>query len=178
MNAGVKSTVDSVRAVETELTAVTITAYEQSKGRVSATTLFKFLNQPDKLSALQMRLQCKKIFPLVTSSKADREKFLNTPPGGFDPNLWRQVSNLKYSINILHFQGVRSNPDPERFLPQPIYGFDKVAERKRMQVNSKAAHATILNEYVERLKKIEGDVSRFKSHLQNNKRQNRELFHR
>jgi hypothetical protein len=73
---------------------------------------------------------------------------------------------------------VRSNPDPERFLPQPIYGFEKLAERKRMQANSKAAQSTILNEHVERLKKIESDVSRFKSHLQNNKRHNRELSHR
>ncbi|KAI6191006.1 Nup54 domain-containing protein [Aphelenchoides bicaudatus] len=132
MNVGVKSIVDSVKAVENDLTLVTITAYEQNKGRVAATTLSKFLNQNDKMSGLQTRLQCKKVFPLVAPSKADREKFLNTPPDGFDPNLWRQ--------------GVRSNPDPERFLSQPIYGFDKVFERKRMQNNSKAAQSAILNE--------------------------------
>lgn len=79
---------------------------------------------------------------------------------------------------IIKFQGVRSNPDSARFIPQPIYGFEKLGERKRMQGVTNAVQSTVLNEHVERLKKLESDISRFKSHLQTNKRHGRELFHR
>lgn len=91
MNTGVKTIVEGVKAVDPQSTEVIITAYEQNKGRVPAMTLFKFLNQNDKMNTLRTALRCKKIFPLVALNKADREKFLNNPPEGFDPNLWRQV---------------------------------------------------------------------------------------
>jgi nuclear pore complex protein Nup54 len=163
-NSGVNTIVENVKAVDQTSSEVIIRAYEQTKGRVSAITLFKFLNQNDKLNALKNTLRCKRVFPLVELSKADRDKFLNTPPEGFDPNLWRQ--------------GVRSNPDPERFLPHPIYGFKSLGARRQMQEVSNAVQTAVLNERVERLKTVESDLSRYKSYLQNNKRQGRELFHR
>lgn len=100
-NSGVKSTIHSVKGMDLQVTEVIITAYEQSRGRVPALTLFKFLNQPEKMNLLRSSLQCVKIFPLVAFSKADREKYLNSPPEGFDPNLWKQVCKMTLKIYII-----------------------------------------------------------------------------
>lgn len=103
MNAGVKCNLDNIHAVDEKKTSITITAYEQNKGRVVATNLFKFLTQPDKMNMLRSQLQCEKVFPLVALSKIDRDKFLNAPPDGFDANLWRQVVILTCTLYLLLF---------------------------------------------------------------------------
>lgn len=87
-----KAKVDRAKPATEKTSEVIIYVDEMGKGRVPALTLFKFLTQPDKFQQLRQGLSCEKLFPLVELSKADREKFLNTPPDGFDANLWRQVS--------------------------------------------------------------------------------------
>ncbi|CAD5206909.1 unnamed protein product [Bursaphelenchus okinawaensis] len=149
----VNTIVERVKPVDNAQTEVLIHVFEKGMGKVRATHLFKFLSQPDKMKALETQLKCTKIVPLVSLSSDSKEKYLNNAPDGFSPQLW--------------LQGVRSNPHPNNFLPAPVYGFDQLLERHKMQKVSDTALQTSLghaDEKRENLEKaINWDVSKVKA---------------
>ncbi|KAI6230412.1 Quinone oxidoreductase-like isoform X2 [Aphelenchoides fujianensis] len=128
---GLNVIVERIKTADQNRSEVVIYACEKG-GRIPALTLFKFLSQPDKQRLLEQQLACQKIVPLVELSKADKEKFLKTPPDGFDQSLWRQYVN--------------ANPNPDSCLPQPIYGFAQLLERQQMQQVTDVVQKTIIEE--------------------------------
>ncbi|KAI6195286.1 Nup54 domain-containing protein [Aphelenchoides besseyi] len=160
---GLNVIVERIKAADQNRSEVVIYACEKG-GRIPALTLFKYLSQPDKMRLLEQQLACMKIVPLVELNKSDKEKFLNTPPVGFDVAFWRQC--------------VRVNPDPEGCLPHPIYGFQQLLDRQQMQQITDVIQKTVMDENMERLKRVEDEIAQCKSHLQSSKRVQKELSHR
>ncbi|CAD5210178.1 unnamed protein product [Bursaphelenchus xylophilus] len=160
----VNTIVERVKPVDDSRTEVLIHVFEKGVGKVRATHLFKFLSQPDKMKALETQLKCSQVVPLVSLSLESKEKYLNNAPDGFSPQLW--------------LQGVRSNPHPHHFLPSPVYGFDQLLERHKMQKVSDLALQTALGHADEKRERIEKvinwDVSKVKA-LSNT---HKELSHR
>ena len=155
---------NNIKAADAQRSEVIIHAYERGRGRLGAMQLYRYLTMSDKMRALESQLMCQKVVPVVALSAVDKAKFLNTTPATFHPALWRQY--------------VRANPDPALFLPQPIYGYEQLAERARMQHTSDKVQRTIIDQNVERLKRVQSELADVRAHLQSSKRSQKEYSYR
>ncbi|KAF2357622.1 Nucleoporin Nup54 alpha-helical domain [Trinorchestia longiramus] len=102
--------------------------------------------------------------PLVALTEVQLKEYLEKPPRGLDPVLWEQ--------------GKRDNPDPSKYLPVPLVGFQELQARFKAQ----ETESTLLQG---QLDKIAGDVCSMQSrlatlqdHLAECHRKQRQMAHR
>lgn len=116
------------------------------------------------MKLLETQLKCVKIVPLVKLSNEDKDKYLNSPPDGFDPNYW--------------CQGVRNNPKPSLFLPAPVYGFEQLLQRQKMQKVSDTLQGTAVEQIDVRRDKLDQSLGYYLSKVKVLKNSQKELSHR
>lgn len=124
----------SMRSLSDGFTEICIIAKEG--GFVaSAMKLAQALNDAPKLTKLGDQLQIDKtrVLPKVGMSKAQRDRYLETVPDGYDEQIWKQA--------------IRENPAPNKLLPVPVRGWEALRDRQRAQTGE----SKLFNEAIQSL---------------------------
>ncbi|XP_013106457.2 probable nucleoporin Nup54 isoform X2 [Stomoxys calcitrans] len=105
--------------------------------RILATDLANYLNQPNVRGQLN-NMGVTEVLALVLPDEDQLKEYLENPPKGVDPRMWRQAK--------------LDNPDFTKFIPVPMIGFNDLKWRIKCQENETQTH----NLY---LQKVEHDLS-------------------
>ncbi|XP_022227777.2 probable nucleoporin Nup54 isoform X1 [Drosophila obscura] len=131
--------------------------------RILATELSNYLNQAS-LKPQLTNLGIVEALALVLPDEDQLKEYLENPPRGVDPRMWRQA-NL-------------DNPDAGKFLPVPMIGFNDLKWRVKCQEQETDTHALYM-------KKVEGELTELRhrhatasAKILEHKRKLAELSHR
>uniref|UniRef100_A0A7I4YK04 Nup54 domain-containing protein n=1 Tax=Haemonchus contortus TaxID=6289 RepID=A0A7I4YK04_HAECO len=158
--------IESVTALPDNFTEICIYATEKFRGRISSKDLAQYLNQAAQKQQLetQLKVDKDKIVSRVQMDKQQKELYLRDPPTGFDASVWAQA--------------VRENPDPERFVPYPIRGFEQLRARQKVQLDNIQAQNHAVDAMKSRISRIEANVSAVSVQLARQKVIQKQLSHR
>ncbi|XP_005188869.2 probable nucleoporin Nup54 isoform X1 [Musca domestica] len=105
--------------------------------RILATDLANYLNQANVKGQLN-NLGVSEVLALVLPDEDQLKEYLENPPKGVDPRMWRQAK--------------LDNPDPTKFIPVPMIGFNDLKWRIKCQENETQTHTLYL-------RKVENDLA-------------------
>ncbi|XP_044257771.1 nuclear pore complex protein Nup54 [Tribolium madens] len=148
-----KVTIQHIKALSDTQSELRIVVMEKgvtgTSRKIPATDLANYLNQPTQKQQLT-NVGVTTIIAYVTPSKAALEEYLKTVPQGFDPQMWRAA--------------IMDNPNPSKYMPVPIYGFNDLKARKLKQEHETGLHKAfeekITNELAELKKKHAASLAR------------------
>lgn len=133
--------IESYKQLADSKTQLTIYVEEKSPTnetrRVPATDVASFLNQPNPVQQLRT-IGVEATFAFVAPDDDQVREYLEKPPKGIDPRMWEQAK--------------QDNPDPKKFIPVPIVGFNGLRQRLKCQEQETAGHSLYLG-------KVEKDIS-------------------
>lgn len=131
--------------------------------RFAATETAAHLNQQSMKYNLTS-IGIDEVFPLIPPDEDQLKQYLDSPPKGIDPRMWRQA--------------IADNPDPKMFIPIPLVGFGDLKSRLTCQENETANH----NSYLSKLEKDIADLKQRHSNttakIMEHRRKFSELSHR
>ncbi|PIK51041.1 putative nuclear pore complex protein [Apostichopus japonicus] len=114
--------VEDVKSVPVNKCEVTIYIMERLANgitkRLSAQIAYNVFNQASVQAQLGS-LGVVRIAPKIQISSSQLQEYLNHPPLGYDPNLWKQAQ--------------LDNPDPSSLIPVPLVGFETLKSRLEQQ---------------------------------------------
>lgn len=112
--------------------------------------LSSFLGQPNAKQQLN-NVFCGNFLEILflVLSKQELDAYLNIPPKGIDERIWVQ-SKLE-------------NPDPSRFIPLPLIGFNSLNNRFKMQEKEIQQQQMRLKQIIDNVTSLESDISQFKA---------------
>ena len=165
---GIKVVVDEIRDLN-DGESSQVTFYVQETGangqvrRVPTNEIYGFLSQPMNAQNLQ-KLGMTSVTPKVAFTQKQIKEYLENPPQGIDPRLWKQAQ--------------LENPDPKKFIPVPMIGFKTLQQRiAKQDQQAKMFHG--------RLDSVAGNISDLQkrhqdtlSKIREAKRRHLELSHR
>lgn len=139
---GLKVIVEGMRSAGSDSTELTFHVQETNAQtgqtrRIPVDEIHPFLMQPMQVQNLQ-KLGIESLTPKVSFSKDQIKEYLDQPPQGVDPRLWKQA----------HLE----NPNPKSLLPVPMIGFKTLQQRIQRQDHQAKT-------YQGRLDAIAGDIS-------------------
>ncbi|XP_004520590.1 probable nucleoporin Nup54 [Ceratitis capitata] len=105
--------------------------------RILATEVSNYLNQAN-VKAQLANLGIVEVLALVLPDEDQLKEYLENPPKGVDPRMWRQAK--------------LDNPDARKFIPVPMIGFNDLKWRTKCQESETETHALYL-------KKVEKDLA-------------------
>ncbi|XP_018805054.1 PREDICTED: probable nucleoporin Nup54 [Bactrocera latifrons] len=108
--------------------------------RILATDVSNYLNQANVKAQLG-NLGISEVLALVLPDEDQLKEYLENPPKGVDPRMWRQAK--------------LDNPDATKFIPVPMIGFNDLKLRTKCQESETETHALYL-------KKVEKDLAELK----------------
>lgn len=125
--------------------------------RFPAAEVIKHLNQPQQYQQLNQVLSNNLVhlIPLQVSEK-EAEEFLNQVPDGIDPKLWELAK--------------QKNPDPRKFIPIPLIGFQALNERFKLQQFETQQQRARLGQLSEQVSEMQKHVAAMKSKIEECKR--------
>lgn len=125
--------------------------------RFPAAEVIKHLNQPQQYQQLNQVLSNSLVhlIPLQVSEK-EAEEFLNHVPDGIDPKLWELAK--------------QNNPDPKKFIPIPLIGFQALNERFKLQQFETQQQRARLGHLSEQVAEMQKHVAAMKSKIEECKR--------
>ncbi|XP_058065911.1 probable nucleoporin Nup54 [Anopheles bellator] len=137
-------TVDSMKPISDAKVQLVMYIEEKSTisnetKRVLATEVAAYLNQPMPKQQLSS-LGIESVVPLVLPEDDQLKEYLDNPPKGIDPRMWEQAKI--------------DNPDPKRFIPVPMIGFQDLKWRIKCQETETEIHAA----YLAKVEKEIGDL--------------------
>lgn len=106
-----------------------------SQERIAANVLFNFL-QTNKAKLEPHGVTA--VYPKLGLDQATLKGYLDTPPVGFTQPVWEHAKEL--------------NPDPTKFVPTPVVGFDQLLQRVKQQDEETKQHA-------KRLQVVSSDIT-------------------
>ncbi|GFG29847.1 hypothetical protein Cfor_00778 [Coptotermes formosanus] len=136
-------TIEGIKPVSELKTQVVIYVQEKSvtgrsMRRIPGTELSAyFLMQKQQLS----NLGADNVFAQVAPDKDQIKEYLENPPAGIDPRLWKQAQ--------------LDNPDPEKYIPVPMIGFDEVRWRMKCQEQETKLHQAFLDRVAEDIAELQ-----------------------
>ncbi|XP_054271241.1 nuclear pore complex protein Nup54 [Macrosteles quadrilineatus] len=137
-------TIEAIKAMSDEKTQVLFYVQEKAANgmikRVVNSEVGQFLRTPGPSQTL-MNLGVENVFCFQGPDADQVKEYLDNPPAGIDPRLWKQAQ--------------LDNPDPEKLLPVPIIGFSDIRWRAKCQENETKVHHAVLD-------KISGEISELK----------------
>ncbi|EDV36242.1 uncharacterized protein Dana_GF12062 [Drosophila ananassae] len=161
--------IDSIKEMENKKCQIVIYVEEKLQHptndtkRILATELSNYLNQAS-LKPQLTNLGIVEALALVLPDEDQLKEYLENPPKGVDPRMWRQA-NL-------------DNPDPSKFIPVPMIGFNDLKWRVKCQEQETDTHAMYM-------KKVEGELTELRQRhatatakILEHKRKLAELSHR
>lgn len=135
----------------------------ETKQRILATELCNFLNQPMTKNQLT-NLGIEQIIALVLPDADQLKEYLETPPKGIDPRMWKQAK--------------LDNPDPSKFIPVPMIGFQDLKWRIRCQETETEIHASYLANVDKEIAELKQRHSNTNAKIMAYRRKHAELSHR
>ncbi|KAF6205805.1 hypothetical protein GE061_019979 [Apolygus lucorum] len=144
--------VDSIRPLSEAACLVLIYVEEKAQNgqtkKIPSPDLTNFLANNQRQALMNMGVV--DVYPFVSPDKDQIQEYLNTPPAGIDPTLWRQAQN--------------DNPDPDKFIPVPLLGFSEVRWRYNCQVEETKRHQAFLDQIADGISnlKSQNEESRLK----------------
>ncbi|PIC34857.1 hypothetical protein B9Z55_014387 [Caenorhabditis nigoni] len=132
----------------------------------SAIKLAQALNDTPKLTQLETQLQVDKarVLPKVGMSKAQRDRYLETVPDGYDEQIWKQA--------------IRENPAPKKLLPVPVRGWEALRERQRAQVGESKLFNEAIQSLVDRVEFTSNEHARALISMENIRNRHKTLSYR
>lgn len=126
--------IDNIEPLLETKTQLTIYIQEKSQisneiKRITSNEVFNFLNQPMAKSQLTSMV-IDEIVPLIAPDEDQLKEYLEKPPKGIDPRMWNQAK--------------QDNPDPKKFIPVPIIGFNELKRRIKCQEKETEVHSLYL----------------------------------
>lgn len=117
--------------------------------RIPNVELANFLLQPTQVNQLK-QMGVADCYPFNCPDKDQITEYLENPPAGIDPIVWKQAQ--------------ADNPDPERLIPMPLLGFNELRWRYHCQVEETKRHSAFLDAIAEEILKIrsENEAARLK----------------
>ena len=114
--------IDSVKLLPGKKCLLSFTVTDASSGRkMQASQLFSHISSQNMKNILPNVFQNNfiQVMPPAFMSRQEIEEYLATPPSGLDVFLWNQAKEC--------------NPDPSRFIPVPLLGFQSLNERLKLE---------------------------------------------
>lgn len=135
-------TIEGMKPISETKTQVVIYVQEKSvtgsMRRIPATELSAYLlMQKQQL----LNLGADNVFAQVTSDKDQIKEYLENPPAGIDPRLWKQAQ--------------LNNPNPEKYIPVPMIGFGEVRWRMKCQEQETKLHQAFLDRVAEDIAELQ-----------------------
>ncbi|VDK51949.1 unnamed protein product [Anisakis simplex] len=147
-NTNVRARLEAIRPMpDNTTTEVLIYVNEKGKGRVSSKQLSAYFKQPAQAAQLKSQLCVSDVVPRYSMDAARLKIFLETPPTGFDAELWKQA--------------VKDNPDPERLVPYPIRGFEQLRKRQDLQNAEGKLAERAIEELRRRVVEVRNDITKY-----------------
>uniref|UniRef100_A0A0M3I0S2 Nup54 domain-containing protein n=2 Tax=Ascaris TaxID=6251 RepID=A0A0M3I0S2_ASCLU len=164
-NTNVRARLEAIRPLPGDTSSeVLIYVTEKGKGRVSSKELCAYMKQPTQANQLKNQLCATEVVPRFSMDEAKLRVFLETPPPGFDVEVWKQA--------------VKDNPDPERLVPYPIRGFEQLRKRQDLQNAEVRLAEQALGELRKRLVDIRSDITRCTTQCSIHRQRHKELSYR
>lgn len=130
--------------------------------RIPATELHNFLNQPNTKQQLSS-LAIEQTLALVLPDEDQIKEFLENPPKGVDPRMWKQAK--------------LDNPNSAKFVPVPVTGFEELKWRVKIQENETENHSQYLSNVKRELSELTQRHSSMSAKILERKRSLAELSH-
>lgn len=164
-NTNVRSHLESIRPHPDEATTeVLIYVTEKGKGRISCKELCAYLKQPAQEAQLKSQLFVTDVVARSSMDDAKLRVYLESPPAGFDVQIWKQA--------------IRENPDPERLIPYPIRGFEQLRKRQKLQSAEVRLVEKAIDGLKQRLVSINNEVANGNSRYSVCRQRQKELSYR
>lgn len=119
-----------------------------------ASDILKHLSQPQQYQQLNQVLSNNviELIPLQDFSERDVEEYLSKVPDGIDPKVWEQAK--------------LNNPDPKKFIPIPLIGFQALNERFKMQQYETQQQRARLRQLSDQVAEMQKHVAAMKSKIE------------
>ncbi|GMS95683.1 hypothetical protein PENTCL1PPCAC_17858, partial [Pristionchus entomophagus] len=142
-----KAHIERVQPMDDSTTKLVVYVTQSGMGRVKATQLAAFFQQPTKKAALENQLKVDKetISALVAMDSQKKRLFLNSVPQGYDQSTWDEA--------------IRENPSPATLIPYPIRGFDQLVTRQKAHSTQVEAQNRLLDLMDNRCKSLEASLA-------------------
>lgn len=134
---------------------LTLSILDPNTGRkFPAADVLRYLSQPQQYQQLNQVLSNNliQLIPLQEVSEKEVEEYLNRVPDGIDPKVWEQAK--------------LNNPDPKKFIPIPLIGFQALNERFKMQQFEAQQQRTRLRQLDEQVSEMQKHVAAMRSKLE------------
>lgn len=134
---------------------LTISVIDPATNRkVPAPDILKHISQPQQYQQLNQALSNNlvQLIPLQEVSEKEVDDYLNRVPDGIDPKIWEQAK--------------QNNPDPKKFIPVPLIGFQALNERFKMQLFETQQQRARLKQLSEQVAEMQKHVAAMKSKLE------------
>lgn len=160
--------VDSVKPLSEAKGQMIIYVEEKSQTsnetkRYNATETSQFLNQPMSKSQLG-NLGVEEVVALVLPDEDQLKEYLEAPPKGIDPRMWKQA--------------IDDNPDPTKFIPVPMIGFQELKWRITCQENETNTHLSYLAKVEKEISELKQRHANTSAKIMEHRRKFAELSHR
>lgn len=125
-----------------------------SNTKCPASEVLKYLQQPQQYQQLNQALSDNlvQLISLQEVNEKDVEEYLNRVPDGIDPKVWEQAK--------------QNNPDPKKFIPIPLIGFQALNERFKLQQFETQEQRTRLQQLSDQVSEMQKHVAAMKSKLE------------
>lgn len=159
--------IDTIKSTGDTKSQVTICVSEKgvtgSSRKIPANELVNFFTQSMQKQQLgQMGVE--NIFPQVKLEPGQLKEYLDNPPSSIDPRLWKQAQ--------------LDNPNPDKYIPVPMIGFNQVKYRLKCQEEETAKHRAFLDMAAERIQGLQRQHTATQARLKEHRRTLLELQHR
>lgn len=161
--------IESTKEQEDKKSQIVIYVEEKSQfapndtKRILATDVSNYLNQPNVKPQLA-NLGIEDVLALVLPDEDQLKEYLDNPPKGIDPRMWRQAKV--------------DNPDPKKFIPVPMIGFHDLKWRIKCQENETETHALYLDKVERDLAELKQRHAATTAKIMEHKRKLAELSHK
>lgn len=153
--------VESTKILPDNKALLTISVVDTNTNiKLPARQLILYLNQPDVKMQLNNVFMTKfiQLVPLHPPSKQEIDEYLKIVPQGIDELLWNQAK--------------LNNPDPKKFIPVPLIGFQALNERLKLQEHETQQQRERLKLIVDDIENLERSVAVMKTKVDECKRKN------
>lgn len=160
-------TIDNIKSIGEAKSQVTIFVSEKgvtgSSRKIPANELVAYLTQNlQKQQLVQMGVE--NVIPQVKLDPAQLKEYLDNPPCSIDPRLWKQAQ--------------LDNPNPEKYIPVPMIGFQQVKQRLKCQEEETARHRAFLDLTSDNIQSLQRQHTATQARLKEHRRTLLELQHR
>ncbi|KAF8783087.1 nucleoporin p54-like [Argiope bruennichi] len=160
-------TIDGIKALTEDRTEVVFYLLERLQTgltrRIPPAEICGYLEQPTVKPQIA-NLGIVNVVPKIAPSKEQLQSYLDNPPAGLEPIVWKQAK--------------LDNPDPEKLIPVPLIGFQELSRRTKCQEYETKQHQKRLEIISDDIAELNRNHTTTVAKIAEHKRKLLELQHR